>query len=884
MSTPNSLNYKPVDRYLLGRTFDELYVPGTCVEVRILFAHFAKSGLIEACSYRNTVAGWFNDRDAFVLWMTRIRNASVYVCLNPVQIDLLSRVCNRLDNVKSTTTDEYVVLRRWMFIDIDPKRAPDISSTEMELELAVTTAKAILKDYGETIGEACVWGISGNGTFIWVRIDSPNDKETESLILRSLHALSAKYSTEAVKIDVKTSNASRIAALPGTWKCKGENTQQRPWRMARFENSLDQIKVLDLSAWAERYAPVIPDYGRPLSAPPSSIAATAAAGLKPPTSQAASTHGLVEPGTEEMTLEYKIKRARAFMDSTPPAVEKQDGDNRTFKMACAIGPGFDLPFNEAFKILLEWNVRCDPVWREDRLSRKLDQAYMKERRRGWLLKQKSDYGGSAGSGSPNATSNAGASAGGEADQPPTNPHRLARIFLNGYEHDDHVRLAYWQDSFYRWRLEDPHWSRWSDSEVRSAVTRAVEQEFNRVYQEELATALDGEAKLHPVSTGIVSSVIQAATSLAMLEVADVAGYPAWLSSDHPWKDDANDLLPCRNTLLNLKTGESAQPTPAFFASHCAACDYDPAAQPPDIWLEILRNQWPDDPDSISALQEWFGYCLTADTSQQTALLLIGPPRSGKGTISRALKALVGQANTASPTMGQLAEPFGKQSLIGKTLAIIADARISARHDMDRIVEDFLSITGEDSRSVAQKHKESWEGTLKVRFVVMSNELPKLTDESAAIVSRFLFLKTRQSFIGKEDRTLDRRIAAALPGILNWAIAGRKRLAEQGRFTRPANSQAMAEEMRDVASPVGLFVRDCCELGSDRSVETKRLYEKWKEWAKEQGLPDYKIGSIQTFGCNLKAAYPEVSTSNPLRVGGQRLRFFQGVELNNTSVF
>jgi putative DNA primase/helicase len=44
----------------------------------------------------------------------------------------------------------------------------------------------------------------------------------------------------------------------------------------------------------------------------------------------------------------------------------------------------------------------------------------------------------------------------------------------------------------------------------------------------------------------------------------------------------------------------------------------------------------DDVEAIETLQEWCGYCLTTDTRQQKIFLVVGPKRSGKGTIARVL--------------------------------------------------------------------------------------------------------------------------------------------------------------------------------------------------------------------------------------------------------
>ena len=65
-------------------------------------------------------------------------------------------------------------------------------------------------------------------------------------------------------------------------------------------------------------------------------------------------------------------------------------------------------------------------------------------------------------------------------------------------------------------------------------------------------------------------------------------------------------------------------------------DYDPAATCP-YWLATLDQYHNGDPEAIKALQMMFGLCLTHDTSYQKIFFLLGPPRSGKGTINRLLQ-------------------------------------------------------------------------------------------------------------------------------------------------------------------------------------------------------------------------------------------------------
>jgi putative DNA primase/helicase len=170
------------------------------------------------------------------------------------------------------------------------------------------------------------------------------------------------------------------------------------------------------------------------------------------------------------------------------------------------------------------------------------------------------------------------------------------------------------------------------------------------------------------------------------------------------------------------------------------------------------------------LQEIFGYCLTADARQQKIFEIVGPPRSGKGTIARVLQRLIGHDSTVAPTLAGIATNFGLAPLIGKQVAIISDARLGSRADQHAIVERLLSISGEDVISVDRKYLSAWTGRLQIRFLILSNELPQLADASGALSSRFIVLVLANSFYGREGLGLIDRLLAELPGILNWSSA------------------------------------------------------------------------------------------------------------------
>lgn len=350
--------------------------------------------------------------------------------------------------------------------------------------------------------------------------------------------------------------------------------------------------------------------------------------------------------------------------------------------------------------------------------------------------------------------------------------------------------------------------------------------------------------------------------------------PTWLGEPTS-NSDARDILPCRTSNLHLPTLTPIPPTPRLFTMNALDFDYNPMARRPEHWLQFLDAIWGDDAEQISLLQEWFGYCLTADTSQQKMLLMVGPKRSGKGTIGRVLARLVGPGNVAGPTTSSLAGGFGLQPLVGKSLAIVSDARFSG-DNIAIVVERLLCISGEDSLTIDRKFLGSVTMKLPTRFMFLTNELPRLADASGALTGRFLLLQLEQSFYGREDTELTNRLIGELPGILNWAIEGWQRLRERGRFVQPASGADAIRDTEDLASPVLAFVRDCCSVDKRNRIWADELYDAWRRWCEDDGR--FNVTTKQHFGRDLRAVVPGLVT----RRGAGNSRFYEGVQLRSAA--
>jgi putative DNA primase/helicase len=236
--------------------------------------------------------------------------------------------------------------------------------------------------------------------------------------------------------------------------------------------------------------------------------------------------------------------------------------------------------------------------------------------------------------------------------------------------------------------------------------------------------------------------------------------------------------------------------------------------------------------------------------------------------------MLGAANVVSPTLSSLSDTFGLEQLIGKLVAIISDARVSARMDSDAVVERLLNISGEDAVSVNRKNKSFWHGQLLVRVIMLANGLPRFKDPSGAFASRFIILRLTKSFLGHEDLTLSRKLLLELPGILNWSIAGWERILERKYFNQPDSAAADVKQMSEMVSPIGMFVRECCVTGGGYAIVKGDLYDAWKGWCVGQGR---EPGSTSTFGRTLKEVVPSLGEMRP-GTGTDRREHYIGIRL------
>ena len=445
---------------------------------------------------------------------------------------------------------------------------------------------------------------------------------------------------------------------------------------------------------------------------------------------------------------------------------------------------------------------------------------------------------------------------------PREPLAVAKKMVSAlYTVDNIPTLLFWRGAFWRWARA--HWAEVEDAAVRSDIY---------AFTEHAHWVTDkGEVKPWAPNKYKVSDLTDALRAIGHLP--ERVSAPSWIKGGNGPRP--HEVVATANGLLSVSDRVLHPHDPHFFNQVSVPFDYDPDHPTARRWIEFLEQLWPEDPDSIDALQEYFGYVISGRVDLQKILLMVGPTRAGKGVIARVLKALVGAGNAAGPTLASLGTNFGLSPLIGKPLAIVSDARLGGPN-VHQVVERLLSVSGEDMLTIDRKYREPWTGTLNTRFVIISNELPRFGDASGAIANRFIVLTLGTSWLGKENPGLTKELLAELPGILLWALDGLDRLNANGRFTTPASSTDAVVALQDLASPVSAFVRDECLVGPGLEVAVAELFDAWKAWCEDNGRD--RPGSVQNLGRDLRAVHHGIATVRPRGGDGTRERRYQGIAL------
>ena len=205
--------------------------------------------IISKGARKRIISGYFTDAETLIKQFDTIdpRGTNIYITINKVNEDCYAREQHDCFRQTDANTHDHEIDRyEWLFIDLDPERVTEVSSSDEEIEEARLLSDKVFY-YLQSLGfKEPIRALSGNGYHLLYKIDLANNDENKTLLERCLSNLAAMFNNGKVKIDVVNFNPSRVCKLYGTLAQKGSNTKKRPHRMSEILSVPSKIECNDI--------------------------------------------------------------------------------------------------------------------------------------------------------------------------------------------------------------------------------------------------------------------------------------------------------------------------------------------------------------------------------------------------------------------------------------------------------------------------------------------------------------------------------------------------------------------------------------------------------------------------------------------------------------
>ncbi len=294
---------------------------------------------------------------------------------------------------------------------------------------------------------------------------------------------------------------------------------------------------------------------------------------------------------------------------------------------------------------------------------------------------------------------------------------------------------------------------------------------------------------------------------------------------------------CLNGVLNLRNGELMPPGREQLITKFADVVYDPSAKCP-LWNKFTHEIMGGNEELVQLLKRAIGYSMTGDTSEQVLFLLHGGGSNGKTVFIETLKKIFGTYAMATDSGILLLDGHGDPATGSNSIARLQGARFvvgseispGARFNEQRMKE----LTGQDTISARFLFKEFIDFLPDFKFWLRCNDLPEIRGDDAGVWRRIIRIPFEVKFTAEQkDKNLPEKLAAELPGILNWALEGCREWQRIGLNPPVVVTDAVSTYKEDM-DVLGEWLGSRCAIDEMAMVSSRALYACYTQWCKSNG--------------------------------------------------
>jgi P4 family phage/plasmid primase-like protien len=271
--------------------------------------------------------------------------------------------------------------------------------------------------------------------------------------------------------------------------------------------------------------------------------------------------------------------------------------------------------------------------------------------------------------------------------------------------------------------------------------------------------------------------------------------------------------------------------------HCLDVEYDPDAQCPEYDRAVLGIFGAAEKPKrmVRHWNELLGYLIQPKRNIPLIIILLGGGDNGKTVLARTAVKQLGQDLVQAQRIEDLDKSrFAMGNLFGKHVFLDDDVRAGARlpDGMLKTISEAKTVSGE------LKFKPTFNFIVRAVPVLLCNNIPSIADLSHGMRRRLMVIPFDRTFTDKDrDSGLFERIwANELPGVLNRALAGYRRVLKRGsKFKRPFAVDVATKRLLRQANPLPAFIEENCVTNSTARCLLRAFYDEFHRWTREQGF-------------------------------------------------
>ena len=295
----------------------------------------------------------------------------------------------------------------------------------------------------------------------------------------------------------------------------------------------------------------------------------------------------------------------------------------------------------------------------------------------------------------------------------------------------------------------------------------------------------------------------------------------------------------------------------------------------DKWLNDLFT-----PEDIVTIQEYIGYCLLPTTRGQKCLLLIGDGGIGKSVISDILTSIFGKSMTApNDTQQFLADKFKLAEL--ENQLVFYEDDLSDKHLEETGVFKKL-ITNQTYLTADRKNEQPFKFKPYCRFIMCGNDMiASKYDKTDGFYRRLLPIRVKPKDPNRKNiPDMGARVAREAEGIIQWALAGLKRLMDNNwQFTVSERSDQYLTGYKAISDHFPDFVEDAFDFGEDKDFTTSELLYAYKIWCRRNAITPCIDRVVTRWFANNEEKYKLTRVKNISRENG-RVRGYRGAGIGD----